>query len=412
MEDKHSNSFVFTQGKRWYYRLKGENGLLENLSDDERMSYLIISFVNPEAKRFYTFFENYIDFLWYLLKTSEDNRNFHEVTIDKRAQKMRFDIDIKKYKYVNDQIIDEVKFDKVQEFLDQLIQACIEQFKEFNYDLNPKKNILLFSSHGKEKWSFHLVIDGFYCDNHLEANELYKRITQRISNENLDWLDSGIYSVNHCLRTLGSVKKGMTKEDQTEKRVKILEKNWIFKGEEIKFEYSQKPRNENHQLSLEFERCFITLTETCFPIPNLVKRYSAEDGIQRKETKADDLVLDFAYRLFVSTYGDIYSYHGTMGNIVMMMRNRPSGCPICQRVHENENGFLWIKPIHSENQILNKYEVYFDCRRSNGVKIKIGEKVVLTEKEDKKLIAEKSSKVGFRLEDMEFVSKNSFRKWK
>jgi hypothetical protein len=44
--------------------------------------------------------------------------------------------------------------------------------------------------------------------------------------------------------------------------------------------------------------------------------------------------------------------------------------------------------------------------------MKIGEKVVLTKKEDKKVVAEKSSKVGFRLEDMEYVSKNSFRKWK
>jgi hypothetical protein len=144
----------------------------------------------------------------------------------------------------------------------------------------------------------------------------------------------------------------------------------------------------------------------------LVKKYSEEEELQRKEAKADDLVLDFAYRLFVSTYGDIYSYHGTMGNIVMMTRNRPSGCPICQRVHENENGFLWIKPVQSENQVLEKYEVYFDCRRSNGIKMKIGEKVVLTKKEDKKVVAEKSSKVGFRLEDMEYVSKNSFRKWK
>ena len=105
--------FIFTNGKRWFYRLKGSNGLLESLNDDERMTFLIISFVNKENKRYYTAFENYIQFLQYLLKTQEDNRNFHEVTID-RPQKMRFDIDIKKFKYVNDKIIDEIKEEQVQ----------------------------------------------------------------------------------------------------------------------------------------------------------------------------------------------------------------------------------------------------------------------------------------------------------
>jgi hypothetical protein len=410
-----TGSFVFTQGKRWYYRLKGENGLLESLSDDDRMTHLIISFVNPEQKRFYTSFENYIEFLTYLLKTPDEKRNFHEVTIDKRPQKMRFDIDIKKYKYVNDTLVDEINQLQVQKFLDELIQGCIDEFKEFNYQLEPAKHMLLFSSHGLEKWSFHLVIDGFYCDNHQEANELYKRILSRIEcKEKSDWLDSGIYSVNHCLRTLGSVKIGTLRDGSKEKRIKILEKNWTFHEQQITFEYSQKPRHEQHRLSLEFERCFLSLTETCFPIPNLVKKFSADDGITRKETKADEVVMDFAYRLFVSIYGDIYSYAGTMGNFVMMMRNRPSGCPICQRVHEHENGFLWIKPVHSDNLVLNKYEVYFDCRRSNGVKIKIGEKVILNETvvQETKVITEKSSKNGIRLEDMEFVSKNSVRKWK
>jgi hypothetical protein len=401
--------FIFTNGKRWFYRLKGSNGLLESLNDDERMTFLIISFVNRENKRYYTAFENYIHFLQYLLKTQEDNRNFHEVTID-RPQKMRFDIDIKKFKYVNDKIIDEIKEEQVQEFLNQLVQSTIDEFKEFNYELDPQKHMILFSSHGLEKWSYHLIIDGFYCDNNQEANELFKRIITRMPKENINWLDAGIYSVNHCLRTLGSVKTSV-KDDVLEKRVKILEKSWKFNTREIQFVYSQVPRSDQHRLSLEFERCFLSLTETCFPIPNLVKQSSAQEGILKKESQAEEGVLDFAYRLFVSTYGDIYSYAGTMGNIVMLTRNRPSGCPICQRVHENENGFLWIKPIHSDNHVLNKYEVYFDCRRSNGTKIKIGEKLVMIEKETK-IVSEKSSKVGFRLEDMEYVSKNSVKKWK
>jgi hypothetical protein len=417
MEDQNkfseNSQFVFTNGKRWYYRLKGEKGLLDSLSDDDKMSHLIVSFINIEGKRFYTSFDNYIQFLNYMLKISEEKRNFHEVTIDRRPQKMRFDLDIKKFKYYEDKKIEEVNEQQVQMFFDGLIQATIEQFEDFGFPLDPMKNLLVFSSHGKEKWSYHIIIDGFYCDNHQEAGELYKRIVKRIPSDQqkyLDWLDSSIYSVNHCLRTLGSVKDGIV-DGIVERRIKILEKSWRWKDQRIDFVYSEKPRTEAHRLSLEFERCFLSLTENCFPIPNLVQKYHSEDGLsEKKPEKADEVVLDFGFRLFQSIYGDIYSYFGTMGNIIMMTRNRPSGCPICERVHEKDNGFLMIKPIHSDNNVLDKYEIYFDCRRSNGKKIMIGEKMVLKEKKEVK--SEKSLKIGFKIEDMEYVSENSAKIWK
>jgi hypothetical protein len=409
------NPYIVTNGKKWFYRLKGENGLLENISDEDKVLHLIVSYINSEQTRFYTSFEAHSDFLLYMLKLPLEKRCFHEVVIDKRQQKMRFDLDIKRFKYIEDEVIEEVKEDEVEKFLDMLIESTIEEFEELGFKLNPKDHILVFSSHGKEKWSYHIIIDGFYCETHQDANELFKKITGRMNKDHLDWLDSSIYSANHCLRTLGSVKDGKLKNGDVEIRVKTLEKKWKFRGEEITFEYPEVPRHENHRLALEFERSFLTLITNCYPLPTLFhKQVMNEMEKQTKEKQANDEVMDYAFRVFQSYYGNICSYMGCMANIIMLKRNYASGCPICDRVHENENAFLYLKPVESENDVLLKYEIYFDCRRSNGKKIKIGEKKILDEKHlpKDKIVVEKSSKRGFCLSDIEYVSRNSVHNFK
>lgn len=407
-EKKHMEHFVYTNGKKWFYRLKGENGLLDYLSDEDKVFHLIVSFINVEGRRFYTSFESHSDFLHYMLKLPKEKRCFHEVVIEKRIQKMRFDLDIKRYKYFEGQIVGEVKEEEVQKFFDELIEASIAEFEAMNMKLDPKENILVFSSHGKEKWSYHIIIDGFYCETHQDAGELFKKITSRMSKDHLDWLDPSIYSVNHCLRILGSVK-----ESQSELRVKVLEKKWRFKDKEIEFEYPEEPKHENHRLALEFERSFLTLIMNCYPIPSLVQK-QVLDGVIKKEKQAEEEILDYAFRLFKSIYGDVCSYFGSMGNMIMLSRNYPSGCPICDRVHEKDNAFLSVKSVMSETDVLFKYDIYFHCRRSSGKKIKIGEKMIVNEKQipKSKVIVEKKRKSGFNLDDIEYVSNTSIRKFK
>jgi hypothetical protein len=101
--------------------------------------------------------------------------------------------------------------------------------------------------------------------------------------------------------------------------------------------------------------------------------------------------------------------------MILLSRKYPSGCPICERVHENDNAFLLLKPILSGSDILTKYEIYFHCRRAAGQKMKIGEKILVDEKqikdsngECKKVVKEKVSRgSGFSLDDLEKISKTS-----
>ena len=410
MEKSH---FIYTDGKKWFYKLKGDNGLLHYLCDDDKINHLIVSFINSEGYRFYTSFETHSQFIIYMLKIPLEKRCFHEVAIENRIQKMRFDLDIKRYKYYEDQIIEEITEKDVQVFFDQLIDSIISEYNSLGLKVDPQRNILVFSSHGKTKWSYHIIVDGFCVDHHKEAGELFKRISSKLPKDRLEWLDSGIYSANHCLRILGSVKEGEI-DGEREIRVKILEKTWKYKDQEIKFEYTETPKHEKHQLALEFERSFITLVNNCYPIPSLVQK-QALNGLDRKcEIQADDDILNYAFILFQSIYGNVFNLVGSMGNMIMMSRNYASGCPICDRVHEHENGFLLLKMIETENQGIRKYEIYFDCRRSNGKRMKLGEKIVVDQKiiPKENVIAEKSSKVGFRLEDIEYVSKTSVKSFK
>jgi hypothetical protein len=420
MDSKNNNDqMIYVNGIKWYFRLKGDNGLLSKLSDDEKMSHLIVSFVNPEGKRYFTSFESFPKFIQMMITLPEEKRNFHEVALENRPQKMRFDLDIKKYKYFEGTIYEEVKENDVRMFFDDLIESIVSEFKELGILLDLEKNILVFSSHGKEKWSYHIIIDGYYCDNHRECSELFKKITNRMKS-NLshkeNWLDSSIYSANHCLRILGSCKEDKH-GDEKELRKKILETKWLNHDKEICFAYAETPRSENHRIILEFERSFLSLTENCYPIPNLVQKENVET--KWKDVQVNGDVVDYSFRLYQSLYGNDFTYGGTMANIVMLFRQKPSGCPICDRVHEKENAFLWIKEIYSssgdmESNVIQKYEIYFDCRRSNGKKIKIGEKVVLDEKKVPKenKIVEKVSRIGFDISDLEDLSRISIKKFK
>lgn len=382
----------FSFGKKWMYHLKGGEkgkGLIDTLNEDEKMSSLIVCFVNNKNIRHFSAFDNFIECIQFMLKIPVNNRSFHEIVLEKRNQKMRFDIDVKK--------TEKTKDEDVKIFMDDLIESIIEVYGEFGYKIIPEKHILLFSSHGKEKWSYHIVIDGFYCETCQESLALFKKITgnmrsDRMNNkETINWLDSSIYSANHSLRILGSVKGG---------RQKVLEKCWRFKDKEIFFEYSQEPRNEKHRIVMEFERSFISLTENCFPIPNLVVK---NDHIYENKT-IDEEISDYAFRLFRSLYGDVFKYDKTIYNFVLLERDVASGCPICDRVHENENAFLIIKSLKSEIG-KTRHEIFFCCRRSDGKKLLIGEKIEQDIQSDKKIVVENKTKGIFNLSDLERVAK-------
>lgn len=389
--------YVHSFDRKWYYRMKGGDkgpGLLDFMDDDAKVSSLIVCFVNQQEIRHFTYFDSFIECIQTMLKVQEDKRCFHEVVLEFRNQKMRFDIDIKKTEEITDEM--------VQLFFDNLIQTTMDVYAEIGYQLIPEKHILVFSSHGNTKWSYHIIIDGFYCENCQESMALFKLIHSRLPNGKAgssltnEWLDGSIYNPNHSLRMLLSSKSG---------RVKKLEKIWKFKGKDVHFEYSEKPRNEKHQMVLEFERSFISLTENCFPIPKLTKK----DPNHIPSEKINEEVSDYAYRLFCSVYGNVFKFSGMVSNFILLKRTEASGCPICDRVHEHENAFLVIKK-HPEQNGMSRHEIFFNCRRTNGKMISIGEKIEITQT-DTPVVIENKGNAKFSLDEMKYVSKTSIRKF-
>lgn len=380
-----------SHGKKWLYRLKGGEkgqGLLDTMNDEEKVMSLIVCFVNSQNIRHYSKFDSFLECLQVMMKIDDEKRCFHEVVLENRNQKMRFDLDIKK--------VDGLDEKDIQDFIDDLISATISVYADIGYQLILAKDILLFSSHGQSKWSYHIIIDGFYCENCQEAQALFRKITDQMKYKERvsEWLDASIYNPNHSLRILNSVKDG---------RKKILEKVWRYANQDVVFEYSQKPRSDKHKIVMEFERSFISLTENCFPIPELVKKTSYVEG-----KRVDDNVSDYAFRLFKSLYGDVFSYVRTVSNFVLMDRVKESGCPICNRVHENENAFLMVKTKETENG-MTKHEIYFYCRRASGQKVYVGEKIDF-EAQQEKIVIENKPNARFNLSDIEYVSKTTKNK--
>jgi hypothetical protein len=382
-----NQNLIRSHGKTWFYRLKGGEkgqGLLDIMSDEEKALSLIVCFVNAQNIRHYSMFDSFLECVQVMMKIEDEKRCFHELVLENRNQKMRFDLDIKK--------VDGVDEKEIQDFIDDLLTSTINVYAELGYQLIPSRHILLFSSHGRSKWSYHIIIDGFYCENCQESQALFKKITEQMKYKERasEWLDASIYNPNHSLRILSSVKDG---------RKKVLEKVWRYANQDVVFEYTQTPRNDKHKIVMEFERSFISLTENCFPIPELVKKTSY-DG---EEKRVDDHVSDYAFRLFKSMYGDVFAYVKTVSNFILMDRVKESGCPICNRVHENENAFLMVKSKEPENG-MTRHEIYFYCRRASGQKVYVGEKIDFEEREEK-IVIENKPNARFQLSDLEWVSK-------
>ena len=162
----------------------------------------------------YRAFENHMDFWDFCDVQLENKKTFNEVVLGARKQKLKFDLDLQ-------DITDKKKGQKI---FTKILGATIEFFKELNYPLNLEKDIIVFTSHGSEKLSYHIIIDN-YC---FANSDIVKYVAQEITKPFIadfpnGWIDFGIYDKNHPFRIYGSYKAG-------NKRIKSWNESYKYKG--------------------------------------------------------------------------------------------------------------------------------------------------------------------------------------
>jgi hypothetical protein len=339
---------------RWYEYLSGNKGdsLLGGAVDIANELFIGKQYTNKEGEKKYKYavFSDTYDFWEYMLKTSEENRTFNEVSPALRAQKLRFDIDI-------DNIYD---INLAFRIIGYLIAATIIILLKYNVILDLEKDVLIFNSNyngeNKKKTSYHIIIDNYSFANFHVIAYLASLIFEYVPNSLISYVDKGILTRNHMLRIYRNIKVNEAF------RIKRLTTKWIYRKTLIE---TIIPHPKSTELDSDYdfyilEHSLITWNFYCTKVPVLIPLPPA------KEITVNDKGIEYAISLYEEFDKEgIYHIDESRidGNFIPLNRNFPAYCKICNREHNAIGAYLYI----------NEIGIYFKCWRDKENKIKLGD---------------------------------------
>jgi len=355
--------FIMIEGQKWYYRLNHDDNkkgaLMDYYNINDINKGLVVALTREdekkkEGKMLFSYFKSYIEFGMYQLKFKPEKRCFYEIIFGQLPQKPHFDIDI------------DLKTEQIdgEEVKDNLIETIISILKDKEINIEVSKDILIFTSHGEFKRSYHVIINNYCHLNNDEARSFYETIVNQMTTDYKKYVDNAVYSPKQQFRIIGSQKLNSG-------RPKILNDHWTFNDQLINFQYIEHPENDGHKMMLQLELSLITNTNSCLILPSFINHSPKPSICLDTEEITSQLALE-AIKLCASIAGITINDHtfpyklaDIKGNIVVLKRIRPSKCRICNRIHENENPYLSISGPEKC--------VYFYCRRSpDGQKLFLG----------------------------------------
>jgi len=311
----------------------------------------------------FSIFDTYLEFYRYLKSIPIYERCFFEVIPGNIQQKPRFDIEITdKHPSFEKYTIN--GFDTA---LDNIIKSILSVEPRINIE----KDILLFDSSGKNKISYHIVINNFFHNDKTEAKYFYDKVMENLPRDYCTFIDKSVYSSMQQFRIINSQKY------QTG-RIKKLVHEWKFEKKTIHVEYPEPPENEDHKNIMELGMSLITQTNDCLLIPINIQKNFTE--IILEDLEKDQVTKAFELLKHEIDSENVYEISEVKESVIILKRLKPSFCKTCKRIHEAENGFILV---------INNY-AYYSCRRSE-------KKTLLGPlSEQKKIIEVKLKRVNIR----------------
>ena len=332
----------------WYYRLvekEGKLSLFDRYSEGDMEDYFLVSLEKAQGDdtiRMFSVFEDYVDFMVYQKGIPHKERCFHEMILGHVTQKPRFDIDMEvgnKGKFPHD--IDLV--------IESLVNSISITMGNLSLLFDPSRHVVLCTSHGKDKKSAHLVIDGYYHNNNNEAREFYKMVISKVNRKYHKYIDPAVYSSRQQFRMLGNRKPGST-------RVKTLRSIWKYKDTMVR--YTLGDTSDYRRTDMEyFRRSLVTETDGCLviPISSRVKPKIFEEGEEINNTEF--LSAKKLIETVITGFSDKFEYRGVKGRLLLLKTLESYYCKSCDREHEKENPYIVVG---------HKGRVIFRCRRSDN----------------------------------------------
>lgn len=368
--------FDFDHNKKWYFNLKKSNsgdpesipGMLNYVSKPSISGkFLVSKDIGIKGAKSFCLFETYTEFAKYTQYFPHEKRNFYEVMLGKFHQKLHFDLDVHLIKM-------KLSIEQADLLKDLTIISILEVFDE--YAKVPKLEFLtnhlcLCTSHGKDKRSYHIIIDGYSVKNNLEAKEFFNQVYAKwrgyaeLENQNgrlpqfetfEQSLDSSVYSKVQNFRILGSQKIHSG-------RIKIFCETFKVFDHEITHNYYTSPRNAEHKFLMQLESTLLSTIHSCILLPQKLPDKPAKVYVESLEI--DESTGESAFELLRNewqakrkTYFP-FSVRAIEGALVVLSKNGSYDCLLCNKIHDNENPFLIVK-----NDRIGIKEVFYHCRRA------------------------------------------------
>ena len=368
---------------------KNGTGLLDVFSREEADRGFLVQYIGPAPNHYRKFllFRNALEF-WRSHRRSipEAHRCFCE-TVRDREQNMRFDIDLSRNKWPPG-----VEFG--QRYADRVMNWVVGTTLEVMQVRDHQRNVVVCTSHGPDKFSYHIVIRGRHLRDAAAAKRLFLLVLAKLPDEmrrfprNHDKddlllpvlppgaIDPSVYGRLQQFRLLGSQKPGSN-------RPKRFCDTWHYEGfgpVEHQYAYTGLPLDEVQFLESLVgwvDERLSTLYEPPVPAPHRLpppgqakqkaslassrrcRLRNADTSGGNNDSTLDPGDLDFDLKAALSLLEprDAFEVREVRNHLVMLRRLRPTHCLVCDRVHESENPYLLIQ---GEERV-----VWLDCRRDS-----------------------------------------------
>ena len=365
----------------WYFKLKGSPGdtypSLFSVVKRNNCGVILAKgkLYKGKYSPSYTNFRNIVDASIFL--DSISNRKelaFHEVILGERPQKLRFDIDLdgkrfREYKNIMKKSPNYYKslISTGSEILHKLISAIIGFFKtKWDVDLIPLKDIIITTSHGKDKYSVHVIITSRFFDSSEHSKTAFEEI---IIHGNLsEFVDNGIidpmlFGRTASFRLLGSIKFIGDKSN----RRKILMDNFVHEGVTYNLNIKDYFRSDNQKNKYAATRALMKATMIGYVDESTRLEIAIKEKIH-EEILVNSQEIEDCLEIIFTIFPKVYSCGEINGNRIWLTRLKKSYCEMCKRDHEGMSGMVIIYE--------NRYS--FHCGRNKKLKMIIDRNQIIS----------------------------------
>lgn len=321
-----------------------DDSLLSKINIEQGNILIFYEYMKGEFKQIeYILFISWFSLYYEMMKTPDSIRNFHEVILGNKIQKIYIDIDME---LVDDDYCSS-NFHSAEQKL-ELSKTIVYYAKESIKKCRPQikdTDILVLNANSSKKRSYHIIVDRWCFPSAKQNKEFFYEMLQHIPEHMRRYFDSQMYSSIRNFRTYMS-----TKIDGSRILSKDPQSTWE-PDEEI-----TDPIELNKEI---FFASLVTMVDACSILP-----FKVDDEIE--ESSGKDIENEDMRKMLTifSTLPDSYCFvQGKCnGNKLFLTRKNPSYCDICERTHEKQNSFLFLTV---------KNDVWLNCMRTSKSK-KIG----------------------------------------